>query len=161
MPAHLLYSTNVFLKLLIQQQYRGDVHYVWCAESFDATSHPRYSLSSRLAPSSNPIDIYRDLKVAVQRNDKHNFKINEQKVSFKRLAIEWEITGEISANARDEIIYMADNATFDDWRPLVYVIPRPLDVARLQIVPPARRASFAPEYIIADLKRDEFDIIEL
>lgn len=43
----------------------------------------------------------------------------------------------------------------------MYLIPRTLVYPRLQLVPPDQRSSFGIEYIIADLKRNEFDIIEL
>ena len=56
---------------------------------------------------------------------------------------------------------MVDNASFEDWRPLVYVIPRAMVESRLEAVPPKKRASFGPEYIITDLRRHEFDIIEM
>lgn len=161
MPPPLLYSTNVFLKLLINERFRGDTHYVWCSEFFDSSSLYRYSVNSQVAPSSNPADIYRDLKLAVQKKDQHCYKINEQKVSLKNLAIAWEASGEITAEDKEEIIYRVDNASFDDWRPLLYVIPRTLVDARLQHVPPNKRASFGPEFIIPDLQRGEFDIIEL
>lgn len=161
MSLPLLYSTNVLLKLLIQERFRGDVHYVWCSESFDSQTVGRYSLLSQVAPSSNPADIYRELKSAVQRNDQHCHKINEQKMSFKSLAVAWATAGEISVEEKDEIIYMVDNATFDNWRPLVYVIPRAMVESRLQVVPVNLRASFGQEYIINDLLRHEFDIIEL
>lgn len=157
----LLYSTNVFLKLLIQERFRGDVHYAWCSESFDSSTLPRYSLSSQVAPSSNPADIYRELKLAVQKKDQHSYKINEQKLSMKRLAVDWEAAGEISSDDKEEIVYRVDNATFDDWRPLIYVIPRVLVQSRIQTVPPSQRASFGPEYIVPDLRRGEFDTIEL
>ncbi len=62
---------------------------------------------------------------------------------------------------KEEIIYMTDNATFDEWRPLIYITPRILVESRLKLVPPTNRASLAPEYVITDLRRDEFDIIEL
>jgi hypothetical protein len=161
MPPPLLYSTNVFLKLLIQERFRGDVHYAWCSESFDSSTLPRYSLSSQVAPSSNPADIYRELKNAVQRKDQHSYKINEQKLSLKKLAIDWEATGEIGSDEKEEIVYRVDNAAFDDWRPLIYIIPRALVLSRIQAVPPNNRASFGPEYIVPDLRRSEFDVIEI
>jgi hypothetical protein len=102
-----------------------------------------------------------ELKNAVERKDQHSYKINEQKVSLKNLAITWEASGEISTSDKEEIIYRVDNASLADWRPLIYLIPRVLVETRIQLVPPDRRASFGPEYIIADLKRSEFDIIEL
>ncbi len=57
---------------------------------------------------------------------------------------------------------MVENATNNEWKPLIYLIPRAIiDSSRLKVVPPAKRASFGIEYIIEDLKRDEFDLIEL
>lgn len=161
MSLPLLYSTNVLLKLLIQERFRGDIHYVWCSESFDSQSLPRYSLRSQVAPSSNPADIYRELKGAVQRKDQHCYKMTEQKLSLKSLAVSWEAAGEINSEEKEEIVYMVDNASFEDWRPLVYVIPRAMVDLRLKVVPANRRASFGPEYILPDLRRHEFDIIEL
>ena len=135
MTSPLLYSTNVFLKLIIQEQFRGDVHYVWCSESFDSTSRTKYSIGSLIAPSSNPADIYRELKNAVQRSDRHCHKISEQSVSLKKLALDWEAAGEISTYDKDEIIYRIDNASFAEWRPLVYIIPRAAVHLRIQAVP--------------------------
>jgi hypothetical protein len=160
-PQHLLYSTNVFLKLLIQQRYNSDIHYVWFSDCFDSALLSRYSPSSLVAPSSNPADIYRELARAVKLSDRHCHKIHEQKVSLKTLAIDWEAAGEINSNDKEEIFYMIDNATFSEWRPLIYITPRVLVESRLQVVPPNKRASLALEYIVPDLKQDEFDIIEL
>lgn len=161
MAPPILYSTNVFLKLLIQERFRDDIHYAWFSEHFDSQSLSRYTLSSQVAPSSNPADIYKELKAAVQRKERHCFKINEQKVSLKNLALVWEAAGEISTDDKEEIIYMVDNASFDDWRPLIYVVPRTLVESRLRIVPPNKRASFGPEYILPDLSREEFSIVEI
>jgi hypothetical protein len=100
------------------------------------------------------------LKEAVNRQDSHNVKIAAQKLSLTKLAIEWENKGEITANEKDEIIYMVDNADFSLWRPLLYVIPYESVKARLQLVPINNRAGFGNEYIISDLKRPEFSIVE-
>ncbi|MFJ2988312.1 hypothetical protein ACIPF8_10625 [Collimonas sp. NPDC087041] len=56
---------------------------------------------------------------------------------------------------------MAAHAEFPLWRPLVYVIPRALVEAKLRLVAPASRASIGKEYIIENLGRNEFDIIEM
>ncbi|HKG47614.1 MAG TPA: hypothetical protein VKB02_12845 [Pyrinomonadaceae bacterium] len=87
--------------------------------------------------------------------------MTEQKLSLKSLAVSWEAAGEINSEEKEEIVYMVDNASFEDWRPLVYVIPRAMVDLRLKVVPANRRASFGPEYILPDLRRHEFDIIEL
>jgi|SRR5215467_1657838 len=159
--AGLLYSTNVFLKHHIQQRYRKDVHYVWCSEAFDSGALARYTVGAGVPPTSNPVDIYRDLKEAVRRGDSHNAKILEQKASFLRLAVAWLDAREISQDESDEIVYLVTNAPFITyWRPLIYVIPRGPVEGRLERVPAARCAGLGPEYIIRDLKGTEFDLIE-
>ena len=92
-----LYSTNVFVKYYIQRRWRNNVHYVWCSEEFDSAKARSYSPSGQIPPTSNPLDIYRDLKRAVEAGDTHNAKIVEQRNTLLQLAIEWETKGEISA----------------------------------------------------------------
>lgn len=66
------------------------------------------------------------------------------------------------AEEKDDIIYLVGTGDFSLWRPLLYVIPRTPQIdARIQAVPMAQRAGVGPEFIIPDLARDEFDIIEL
>lgn len=156
-----LYSTNVFLKPLIQSRYQADEHYVWCSEDFDSSKLSAYAYGSLVPPSSNPADIYRELQRDVQRKDSHSAKITAQKATLIRLATEWHANGKISLADKDDIIYMVNNASLDHWRPLVYIIPRVVVESRLQVVPVAKRAGFGNEYIIPDLKRCEFDIIEI
>ncbi|GFO69749.1 hypothetical protein GMLC_33280 [Geomonas limicola] len=141
--------------------FRNDIHYVWCSEFFDGTAQGRYTAGSQTPPSSNPADIYRQLKQDVDRGDLHSAKIAEQKASFLRLAIDWEAAGIISPDEKDEIIYLVNNATSKDWKPLIYVIPQPPVASRLQLVPASQRAGVGREYIISDLTRCEFDIIEI
>lgn len=111
--------------------------------------------------SSNPADIYRDLKTDIKDRDSHSAKINEQKVRLESLALDWYTSGEIDKEQRDDILYMVKNASFEDWHPLLYIIPYEGVKDRLITVPPKNRANpMEPEYIIEDLKRSEFDIIE-
>src|SRR5215510_13966825 len=148
MSGHFLYSTNPFLKLLIQEQFRKDIHYVWCSEHFDAKKVAAYSLGSLVAPSSNPADIYREVRRDIEGGDSHSAKIKGWRASLLGLAIEWEMKGEIQAFEKNEIAYMIDKAPLAQWRPLIYVIPRTLVVSRLQLVAPALRAGLGLEYII-------------
>ena len=161
MTCPILYSTNPFLKLFINEKFLGDIHYVWCSEAFDSTKLATYSTLAHMPPSSDPCAIYRQLKDDVQRQDKHSAKIQATKASLQSLAIRWRDDGTITDDQMEEIAYMVTNASFDYWRPLVYIIPRDAINARLQVVPPAKRASLRVEYIIPDLRRNEFDIIEL
>lgn len=160
MSAPVLYSTNTFLKFHIQQRFRNDVHWVWCSEIFDSSKAAPLSPNSLVAPSSSPADIYRELQRDVERRDGHSGKISAQRASLQALAIEWEARGEISSQDMQEIIFMVTTASFDLWRPLLYVIPAPTPASRLQLVPIEKRASFGKEYIISDLKRAEFDLLE-
>lgn len=162
MARHLLYSTNVYLKFHIQQVYMGDVHYVWCSEDYDSRTLSSYSPGALVAPSSNPADIYRELKRDVAGRDIHSAKINAQKATLASLAVMWEGAGTITTAQKDDIFYLVNSADFSLWRPLLYVIPRNPGIdARLQHVPMSRRAGVGPEFIIPDLARDEFDIVEL
>lgn len=156
-----LYSTNVFLKLLICERYRNDVHYVWCSECFDSKKERKYSHLSKVAPSSNPADIYRELRRDVEGKDLHSAKINAQKAELKALAIKWEIAGEIQPEDKEDIIFKIDTASLEEWSPLIYVIPRAPVQDRLQLVRMKERGAFGNEYIISDLHRSEFDVIEL
>lgn len=161
MAGPLLYSTNVFLKQFLQERYRNDLHYVWCSEYFDSRKLGSYASGALVPPSSNPADIYRELKRDVEGRDLHSSKITAQKASFISLAITWEQNGEISSDERDEITYIVNTAGFEMWRPLLYVIPRAPVESRLQLVPISQRAGFGSEHILADLERSEFDMVEL
>ena len=160
MSAPLLYSTNTFLKFHIHQRFRNDVHWVWCSEIFDAKKAAALSPDALIAPSSNPADIYRELRRDIEGKDAHSGKISAQKASLQAIAIQWEAAGAIFKQDMQEIIYMVTTASMEYWRPLLYVIPAPKPVARLQLVPIEKRAGFGKEYIITDLRRDEFDLLE-
>jgi len=156
----ILYSTNTYLKYHIQQRFRNDVHWVWCSEIFDSKTAAALAPNYLVAPSSNPADIYRELKRDIAGRDVHSAKIGSQKASLQALAIQWEAGGEISPENKKEIIFMVTTAAIEYWRPLLYVIPRALVQNRMQLVPIEKRASFGIEYTINDLKRNEFDIVE-
>lgn len=161
MSGVVLYSTNVFLKQFIQARFMGDLHYVWCSDTFDSATLGRYSLGALLPPSSNPVDIYRELKRDVDRGDLHSAKIAAQRASFISLATLWHASGHLAEEDRDDIAYMVNNAPLSHWRPLIYVIPRAPVESRLQLVPASKRAGIGDEYIIPDLQRNEFDLIEI
>ena len=146
---------------MICQKYRNDIHWVWCSEVFDSKSQGLYTLGAQVPRSSNPADIYRDLKKDIESRDSHSAKINEQKTVLSSLAVQWYSRGEINEEQRDDILFMVKNVSFEDWRPLLYIIPRERLEDRLKIVPPEKRAGMGLEYIIEDLNRREFDIIEL
>ena len=96
MPSHLLYSTNTFMKFYINENYRGGVHYIWFSENFDSGTLGSYVPGSGVPPTSNPKDIYLDLKNAVAKVDTHNTKIKEQISGLTALAVNWEKAGDIT-----------------------------------------------------------------
>jgi hypothetical protein len=155
----LLYSTNSYLKFRIQRDYRGE-HHAWCSPTFEAAKLGRYVRGAGTPPSSDPASIYRNLHRAVTEADDHDSKIAEQKKVLLSLAVKWCDDGIISVPEREEITAITTSARFPDWRPLLFVMPYHLVAARVQSVPRGHRASIEPEYIVADLKSHEFDIIE-
>lgn len=156
-----LYSANPRIKLVIQERFRNNLHYVWCAEQFDSSKASAYSAAALTAPSSDPKKIYDGLYEDCARSDRHSAKIKDMKSSLIALAGEWSSAGECSAEQAQEIVFLANQESFDLWRPLLYVIPRKTVEAKLRLVPVDRRASAGLEYIIPDLARHEFDIMEL
>jgi hypothetical protein len=128
---------------------------------FDNKLSNPHTPGTLVPPSSNPSDIHRDLKEAIQKRDTHNAKIIAQKASLIKIAAEKHLKNEISDVQRDEIIFMLNNCDYDFWRPVIYIIPNIIEPERVQTVPMSRRASFGPEYIISDLTPNDFDIIEV
>lgn len=148
----LLYSTNTYLKFRLQEDYRG-VHHVWCSPIFSASTRGRYELGAGQPPTSDPASIYRDLYQAVAKTDEHCDKIASQKKTLLALAELWCTDKHMAA--------IVSKARFPEWRPLLFVIPYSRVEARIKEVERDRRASSEPEYIIEDLIRGEFDILEL
>jgi len=154
-----LYSTTTYLKYRTQETYRGE-HHVWCSPAFEAAKLSKYAIGANAPPSSDPVTIYRSLFRAVRDTDEHDDKIASQKKVVMALAVQWHADGHVTEAQRDEIIAVVTQARFNEWKPLVFVIPYVPVAGRVQLVPRGRRASSEPEYIIPDLKSGEFDIIE-
>jgi len=134
---------------------------VWCSPNCSAAALNRYSLGSTTPPSSDPTTIYRDLAAAVAGNDEHCQKIIDQRKTLLALAVDWHDAGHLTAAQRDDIVVTVRKATFPQWKPLLFVIPYPIVASRVQEVAREQTASLEPEYIIPDLRREEFDIVEI
>lgn len=158
----LLYSANPWIKHVIQDNYRGGRHYVWCSDHADSRILNKYSLGANVPSSSNPIEIYQGLKAAVSSRDRHNSKIVEVKATYQALLLpQWIADGTLGEFERDEILYLLENAEIDYWRPVLYLIPRSSVEKRLEPVPASKRAGIGMEYIIGDLHSDEFEFVEV
>jgi hypothetical protein len=149
------------MRYAIYQKYRNDTHYVWCSELSDSRHASAFSLGSLVPPSSNPIEIYRELQRDVHSKDTHSAKLLALKASLTNRAVEWAGAGHITVQQKEDIILLINKATHAEWRPLLYIIPRaPIAPPRLKTVPVGDRAGLGEEYIIEDLKGTEFEIVE-
>lgn len=156
-----LFSTVTYWKYYIQRHYRNDTHYVWCSEHFDPSKTSEYSAHNPTGPTANPRSIYETLKEAVQNRDTHCQKIQDQKSTIRELAVEWNQNDQITGRQAQEIHMMMEEGDFQNWRPLLYVIPSTLVEDRVQFVPYENRASLGPEWVIENLDGGEFQLVEL
>lgn len=162
MPPLLLYSVNTYLAWAINDRYYNGRHFVWCSEVFDPRARGALSAHASTPPSSNPRDIYLDLRRAAESGDLGSPKIRETRNGIMNGANVNLSNGLIQATTFDEIVTVVDAADIRDYRPLLYVIPYEPMKARVRPVPVARRAHpLSREFVIEDLLTNEFDVIEL
>jgi hypothetical protein len=160
MPSPFLYSTNPWIKFDIYQRYRGERHWVWCSDFYDARKYYLHRGAGRMPPSSNPAEIYENLKASVDRPDFHCPTIVRVQLSLKERALEWVKDGSLTHIDAQDIIYQLDHAAITDWRPLLYVVHRASVESRLVEVPPDKRANpTSMEWTLADLAPPEFDVL--
>jgi hypothetical protein len=163
MAGPILYSTNPWFAFDVTMRHRGGVFFAWVCECFDASYAAPGSAAALIAPSSNPRKIYRDLQEDCDQEDKHSDTIRRYRKTFVRLAKDWLTNGSIGRDAHDEIVASVRAPSWQIWRPVLYVIPRePIEAAgRMRSVARSDRAGYGPEQQVTDLKRHEFDMIEL
>ena len=156
----ILYSANTWLAYTISKKFYRDEHWVWCSPHFDAGSISRRDYTN--PPSSTPGAIYEELRNATSRGDQHNSKIAANKVGLLKGIIAKKNAGVINEQQAKEIESIIDMAQLIDFRPLMYVIPAKNEVlSRLTEVPVRDRAHpLSIEYVIENLPREWFDIIE-
>jgi hypothetical protein len=155
----ILYSCNTWLAYTINETYYQRVHYVWCTPVFDPTS-PFASVSA-IPPTSSPREIYDTLFEEIRRGDRHSAKVAQNRLGILRGADVRLSQGIITAAQRDEIIAIESCADLHDFRPLLLVIPFALVRPRVKQVPIKDRAHpLSQEFIIENLARSEFDVLE-
>jgi hypothetical protein len=154
---HVLYSATTRLAYSIAEQFYGGVHYVWCAPY--RRPDP---FAVGIPASSNPLEIYWSYHKAVKSGDGHSFYIaaNRRGIAFGATARHQ--TGIVDAKTRDRIQLIAEKAPITDFKPLLFVIPYALvkNVLKEAAVDEAARAS-SVEYIIENLQRSDFDVLDL
>jgi hypothetical protein len=163
MAGPIYYSANPWFAREISEKYRGGSYFAWMCEYFDSEHDaPSGSGGIMIAPSSNPRKIYEDLLIDYRNQDEHSLCIKNYKKTFRMLAKTWLGKNEISKDQYDEIIASVHAKSWKIWKPLLYVIPHSsIDRNRILLVIRKERAGYGPEFKIADLRRHEFDIIDL
>jgi hypothetical protein len=156
-----LYSAQTWLAFAIATKYFRDLHYAWCTPYFNGGA-PSTLMPGANPPSSTPNDIARTLKEDIARGDGHSAKIDENRSGLRRGARAKHTKGIITDQEFKDIGSIIEAASFNDFRPLIYVIPVER-VKTLVIDPPlADKANpFSEEYLIVELPRSSFDVFEV
>ena len=154
------YSSNNWLSYHICQRYYGQRHYAWCSPYFDAYS--QLSSHNSVPASSNPRDIYRDLRRDVDAMDRHSIKIAEIRRGIQKGAAINLKAGIIGSMQYREILDIVKQSQLQDFAPLMFIIPHHNVAALLVPVPVKLRAHpLSEEYLLRNLPRDLFDAFEL
>lgn len=154
-----LYSVNTLLAYRINERFYGQVHHVWCSPFFSASSVS--PLDAEMPPSSTPCDLWKRFLDDIGRQDWHSASISRNKSGLQRGMELRRSEGFITARQQSEIEEIVKNATFRDFRPLLYVIPFHGVRSLVQTAPLQERAHpFSPEYTINRLTRSLFDVLE-
>jgi hypothetical protein len=155
----LLYSTNTFLAFKIAEQFYGDLHYVWCSPDFSSANVPSLAYSN--PPSSSPRDIYERLHEDVTRGDKHSAKVLANRTGIQNGATQKANLGVITDKQKREIYSIANQASIQFFKPLLFVIPLSSVGHLIQLVPVRKRANpLSREYIVEQLPRACFHVLD-
>jgi hypothetical protein len=158
----LYYSANTRLAYFITEQFYQSTHFVWCAPVFNPMKLDNYDVRSKIPVSSSPFKIYRNLLEDVQTNDKHSTKIEQNRIGLKKGAAIMREKGIIDDNDFARILTIIDKADISEFTPLLYLIPAHLISKRIVQVDVESSANpLSSEYQIFDLKKSEFEIVEL
>lgn len=154
-----LYSVNTLLAYNINQNFYNQLHYVWCCPYFNWKAASQYDF--RIPRSSTPSEIYADLLKEVRSNDRHSFKVKENRIGLLKGVVEKHKQGVISDEQKGFIETMISEASGIDFTPLIYVIPFQKAKKLLENVPVRERASvLSNELRIRELPRHYFDIMD-
>ena len=101
----LLYSVNTWLAFCINENFYNQLHYVCCAPYFSSRDEQGAISGGVLPPrSSLPSEIYRELFLDVQSNDKDSAKIKANRLGLVNGAVEKYREGVLTEEQRDEIM---------------------------------------------------------
>ncbi|MDP1809702.1 MAG: hypothetical protein Q8L35_09255 [Actinomycetota bacterium] len=142
-------------------KYFSDLHYVWCAPFF--TGNARAPIDLTNPASSIPSQRYWRLVEDIKKGDRHSVLIKENIFGIKNGILAKEKAKIITRTQGDEIRSIIQEAQVSDFRPLIYIIPFTKAVRELCIQPHVKERAhpLAEEFVIKELPRSMFDIIEL
>ncbi len=154
-----LYSTMTMLAYNINQQFYGNLHYMWCTPYFGSDYNaPTFTVP----PSSSPLEIYNTLKREVEAGDLHGTLISVKRLGVRRGADTMERRGKITADIAQEIRAICKLAPREQFRPLLCIIPRLEALPYSQTVAVKAKAHpLSQEYVVADLPHAAFDVIRI
>ena len=156
----IFYSINSYLAHYISSCFYKE-HYVWCSPIFDRDSLDEYNKWKRIPVSSSPYHIYKTLCEEIESEDLHSSKIQQNKNGLLKGATEKLSSGVIDQDDFARISKMIELAGIHDFRPLIFLIPAEKVISKLKQVAVDKTANpLSVEYLICDLKKSEFEIIE-
>lgn len=159
----LLYSTNTRLAFEINERYYQQKHYVWCTRYFNNSATPLITYTN--PPSSCPEDIYRSYLAETNREDLHAIQIPRNVTGLQKGVNAKFAEGVITDAQKTLILSIIEKAKGKNFRlfsPLLYIIPFAAVESMFEFVPIEDRANpLSDEYIIKDLPREFFDVVDL
>lgn len=153
----ILYSTITRLAYTLGQRHFKGLHYVWCAPALRQDS-----FVSSNPPSSDPLTIYWSLSKEISGNDGHGDKIAANRRGLLHGANQKMKQGIIDEREFFLIEGVVNKAVLNDFKPLFLVMPyfAVKDIVKSASVAEVANAT-SQEYIIEELPRDRFDILDL
>lgn len=156
----LLFSVSTRLAFYINETFYGH-HFAWCSPVFNTEKLDSFHTFKNIPPSSNPYTIYDRYKRDVSASDFHSSCIIQNKAGLKNGAIQKLAVGIIDGADFSRINAIIDTALISQYSPLLYLIPTEIVKNRIQLVDVNKTANpLSVEYLIHDLKKSEFEIID-
>ena len=145
-----LFSMSTMIAYTIaNRNYKS--HYVWCSDCFHSDTQP---------PTSDPQTIG-NTYLNITKGDRHQIKIMDDHIAaVLRGAQSNYDAGVITEKAFKRIQHKLACFDYADFFPVLYIIDARKIIDKYEEVPvPLRASDSSVEYLIRDLKKDEFKVI--
>jgi hypothetical protein len=156
----LLFSAGTLLACRINEKYYRGKHWVMCSAYFSRQSVPPLG-AVVMPPSSTPHDICQTLRDDIANGDTHSAKIQKARVGILTGAQNKLRARVITQQQFAEIEVIVQQAPLGEFSPVVYLIPFAGVRNIAQPVPvPQRAHPFSPEFLIPELDRSLFEVVQ-